>query len=92
MPAEQAIEAMRRAVRCNVFPLFEVRDGTETTITMFPRDPLPIEDYFALQGRFKPLLADATMLDQVRASVTERWESLVERHERTRDRLATAAT
>ena len=91
MPAEQAIEAMRRAVRCNIFPLFEVRDGRETTITMFPRDPLPIEDYFSLQGRFKPLMADAEMLDLVRDGVTERWDSLVERHERTRDRLAEAA-
>ena len=39
---------------------------------MFPLDPLPIEDYFSLQGRFKPLMADAEMLDLVREGVTER--------------------
>ena len=82
MPADQAIEAMRRAVQSNVFPLYEVRDGRETTITLWPRDPVTVEDYFSLQGRFKPLLADPDLLELVRAGVEERWDSLVERHER----------
>ena len=81
MPADQAIEAMRRAVQSNVFPLYEVHDGRATTITHWPDRTIPIEDYLSLQGRFRPLLKDAAMLEQVRRDVDERWASLVTRHE-----------
>jgi pyruvate/2-oxoacid:ferredoxin oxidoreductase beta subunit len=83
MPADQAIEAMRRAVQSKIFPLFEIRNGREYTITHWP-DDLPLEDYLSLQGRFKTLLADAEMLDFVKADVEERWASLVGHHERSR--------
>ena len=81
MEADQAIEVMRRAVRSKVFPLYEIRDGREYTITHWP-DDLPIEDYFSLQGRFKPLLGDDEMLELVRGNVEERWQILLSRHER----------
>jgi pyruvate/2-oxoacid:ferredoxin oxidoreductase beta subunit len=81
MEADQAIEVMRRAVRSKVFPLYEVRNGREYNITMWP-DDLPLEEYFKLQGRFKPLLQDPEMLELVRDNVEERWQTLVGRHER----------
>ncbi len=80
MEADQAIEVMRRAVRSKVFPLYEVRNGREYTITHWP-DDLPLEDYFSLQGRFKPLLGNDEMLELVRGNVEERWQTLVARHE-----------
>ncbi len=84
MPADQAIEAMRRAVNSTIFPLYEVRDGRDTNITQWPNPVIPVEEYFELQGRFKPLLADEQMLDYVRTDVADRWHDLVGRHERSR--------
>lgn len=81
MPADQAIEAMRRAVQSKIFPLFEIRNGREYTITHWPED-LPVEEYLVLQGRFKTLLDDGEMLDFVKADIKERWASLVGHHER----------
>jgi pyruvate/2-oxoacid:ferredoxin oxidoreductase beta subunit len=91
MPADQAIEAMRRAVQSNVFPLYEVHHGRATTITHWPDRTIPVEDYFSIQGRFSPLLADAVMLESVRRDVDERWQSLVERHERSQRRAVGTA-
>jgi pyruvate/2-oxoacid:ferredoxin oxidoreductase beta subunit len=83
MAADQAIEAMRRAVASRVFPLYEVRDGHDTTITHWPDPELPVAEYFGLQGRFAPLMADPALLARVEREVDDRWRSLVERHERT---------
>jgi len=80
--ADESIEVMRRAVNSHVFPLYEVRNGKETTITHRPEPEIPIEDYFSMQGRFKPLMRDERMLAHVKGHVAERWEALVERHER----------
>lgn len=84
MAADQAIEAMRRAVQSKVFPLYEVRNGTTTAITVWPEPEIPVERYFELQGRFAPLLADPAMLDQVRGEVDERWAALLAQHVRSR--------
>jgi pyruvate/2-oxoacid:ferredoxin oxidoreductase beta subunit len=81
MQADASIEAMRRAVQSRVFPLYEVRNGRDTRITVWPEPEIPVEDYFALQGRFVPLLRDEAMLQRVRAEVGERWEELVARHQ-----------
>ena len=82
MPADQAIEAMRRAVETKVFPLYEVRDGREYTITHWPEDDMPLEDYLSMQGRFAPLMADPKLRDSVQRGIDERWAWLVEQHER----------
>ena len=79
--ADEAIEAMRRAVLSHVFPLYEIRDGRDYVITLWPEQELAIEDYFELQGRFSPLLADDEMLKVVKHNVKERWWALVERHQ-----------
>lgn len=89
MAADQAIEAMRRAVQARVFPLYEVRDGRDYTITVWPERDVRLEDYLSLQGRFTPLLADQNMLERVNADVAERWRLLVERHEHSRRLVGT---
>jgi pyruvate/2-oxoacid:ferredoxin oxidoreductase beta subunit len=83
MEADEAIEAMRRAVQTNVFPLYEVHNGRDYKITHWPEVDVDIEEYFSLQGRFAPLLADAALLNLVRNNVKERWWFLVERHQQT---------
>jgi pyruvate/2-oxoacid:ferredoxin oxidoreductase beta subunit len=82
LPAEQSIEVMRRAVDSKVFPLFEVRDGRRYTITHWPERETPIAEYLALQGRFAPVRHDPAVLARVQRDVDERWEWLVEQHER----------
>jgi len=82
LPADQAIEAMRRAVECKVFPLFEIRDGREYTITHWPDDEVSLEDYLSLQGRFAPIMNDPDLRETVRRGIDERWAWLVEQHER----------
>jgi len=92
MAADESIEAMRRAVGSNVFPLFEIRDGRDYTITHWPDPQIPVEEYFSMQGRFAPLLRDREMLAHVSSQVQERWEALVEHHEQTRRRKAVATS
>jgi pyruvate/2-oxoacid:ferredoxin oxidoreductase beta subunit len=82
MPADQAIEAMRRAVNSHVFPLYEVRGGRDTTITHRPDPVLPVESYLEIQGRFAPLLRDPKQLELVRRDIADRWDMLVEQHTR----------
>ncbi len=83
MPADQAIEAMRRAVLSKVFPLYELRNGRDLTITAWPDREVAIEEYFELQGRFAPLEHEPQTVEQIRSDVAERWQALVDRHERT---------
>ncbi|MDJ0961706.1 MAG: thiamine pyrophosphate-dependent enzyme [Acidimicrobiia bacterium] len=83
MPADQAIEAMRRAVLSKVFPLYELRNGRDLTITVWPDREVAIEEYFELQGRFAPLEHEPQTVEQIRSDVAERWQALVDRHERT---------
>jgi hypothetical protein len=70
-------------MRSNVFPLYEVVGGAETTITHLPEEPAPPEAYFEMQGRFRPLLDDPEQLEQVKANIDTRWRAPVARHEAT---------
>jgi pyruvate/2-oxoacid:ferredoxin oxidoreductase beta subunit len=90
MAADQAIEAMRRAVETRVFPLYEIRDGREVTITHWPESEPDLEGYLSLQGRFRPLLGDPEMLEKVRREVDDRWRRLVADHERSHRPVSTA--
>jgi pyruvate/2-oxoacid:ferredoxin oxidoreductase beta subunit len=42
------------AVETNIFPLYEIVDGTDFTITHESKN-LPVETYLSLQGRYKHL-------------------------------------
>jgi pyruvate/2-oxoacid:ferredoxin oxidoreductase beta subunit len=92
MAADEAIEAMRRAVETRVFPLFEVRDGREVTITHWPEADVPLEAYLSIQGRFRPLLGDRVLLESVRRQVDDRWDRLVEDHERSHRPVGSATS
>ena len=45
------------AVETNIFPLYEIVDGLDFTITHFSRN-LPVKAYLSLQGRYKHLAAE----------------------------------
>lgn len=56
VPSEMSVKVSRLAVRSNVFPLYEVIDGTAYTLN-FTGDK-PVKDYMKMQGRFQHLTDD----------------------------------
>jgi len=80
MESGGAIAAMRAAVDSRVFPLYEIRDGLDFTITRWPEHEMEPEDYFGMQGRFRPLLRDPETLTQVRGLIDQQWGTLVTKH------------
>ncbi len=81
MPSEISIKAMRLAVQSRVFPLYEVEDGERYTINYWPEEPpVPPEEYFKLQGRFRPLFAEPERLEYVKGFIDHTWEELVRKH------------
>ena len=80
MPSELSIKAMRLAVQTRVFPVYEVEDGERYTINYWPEEEVPLEEYFKLQGRFRPLFAEPERLEYVKGFIDHNWEELVRKH------------
>ncbi|MFA4873860.1 MAG: thiamine pyrophosphate-dependent enzyme [bacterium] len=53
----QAVEVMRAAVDCRLFPLYEVENGARYTINVEPKGT-PLKDYLMMQGRFRHMTAE----------------------------------
>jgi len=83
MPSDRAIEVMRLAVQSRVFPLYEIEDGLAYTMSLWPSADVAPEDYFRIQGRFRPLFEDPARLERIKGFVDQQWETLVRRHRRT---------
>ena len=64
-------------------PAVDRWDGVRTTITHWPDDGIDPERYFAMQGRFRPLVRDPERLEEAEEQIAGRWAALVERHRRT---------
>ncbi|RMF10211.1 MAG: 3-methyl-2-oxobutanoate dehydrogenase subunit beta [Candidatus Neomarinimicrobiota bacterium] len=73
---EQSIRISRLAVKSRVFPLFEVLDGWKYRLTQDP-EPVPVNEYLRLQGRFRHLTPEA--IDQIQQDVDSRWNQLQQR-------------
>ena len=56
VPSSHAVKIARLATRANVFPLYEITDGTDYCLNV--EGDLPVADYLTVQGRFKHLTAD----------------------------------
>jgi len=74
IPSETAVKIARMAVQTNIFPLYEVENGSKYTINFMPKGYL-VKEYFRLQGRFKHLTERD--LDQIQAMVEEDWQLLL---------------
>lgn len=64
------------AVESNVFPLFEIVNGTQYRITHEPQR-LPVKDYVAIQGRYRGLGEDG--IARLQKEVDAEWDNLVAR-------------
>jgi pyruvate/2-oxoacid:ferredoxin oxidoreductase beta subunit len=65
-------ELVRAAVRCGIFPLYEVFDGARYRINERP-DGLPVEEYMKHQRRYRAASVDPTV---VKARLEQQWRYL----------------
>lgn len=61
------------AVETNIFPLYEIVNGLEYTITHVSRS-LPVETYLSLQGRYKHLTPE--QVGDIQAETDRKWADL----------------
>ena len=63
---QDGIALARMAVECNMFPLYEIADGTNFEIT-YSSPGKPVDEYLQLQGRFRYLSAENKKIIQAGA-------------------------
>jgi pyruvate ferredoxin oxidoreductase beta subunit len=76
------MEIARLVVKNCIYPIYEVENG-RYTISRKPAKKVSINDYFAMQGRFRHLPVD--MLEQIQKRVDYEWELLQKKEEFTKD-------
>jgi len=72
-PSNMSVKIARLAVQTNVFPLYEIENGTRYTLNY--RGDRPVEDYLQTQGRFKHL--DKENISRIQSMVDEDWNNLL---------------
>lgn len=65
----QSTELIRAAIRCGLYPLYEVFDGVRYRINARP-DGLPVEDYMKEQRRYRSASVDVSAL---KARIEQQW-------------------
>lgn len=68
------VTVARLAVQTCFFPLYEVTDGHQFSLTRQIRKKKPVEEYLKLQGRFKHLSGES--MAKIQREVDMRWEYL----------------
>jgi pyruvate ferredoxin oxidoreductase beta subunit/2-oxoisovalerate ferredoxin oxidoreductase beta subunit len=75
VPSEMSVKVSRLAVQTNVFPLYEVEDGT--TYTLNCKGSRSVNEYLQMQGRFKHLTDED--IDRIQTQVDEDWNLLLKK-------------
>ncbi|MCL5020842.1 MAG: 3-methyl-2-oxobutanoate dehydrogenase subunit beta [Bacteroidetes bacterium] len=70
---EDSIKISRMAIESKVFPLIEIFDGTNYTLSKEP-EGVPVRDYIKMQGRFRHL--DDKQIGIIQRNVDEEWDRL----------------
>ena len=73
--AHETIKLTRLAVQSKTFPLYEVEDGEKYTITVWPKEAVPVREYLERQGRFRHLTDED--IEAIQESVDREWEKLL---------------
>jgi pyruvate ferredoxin oxidoreductase beta subunit/2-oxoisovalerate ferredoxin oxidoreductase beta subunit len=71
-PSDMSVKIARLAVQTNIFPLYEIENGTQYTLNY--KGDRPVEDYLQTQGRFKHLNAED--ISTIQSMVAEDWNNL----------------
>jgi pyruvate ferredoxin oxidoreductase beta subunit/2-oxoisovalerate ferredoxin oxidoreductase beta subunit len=72
-PSDMSVKIARLAVQTNIFPLYEIEDGTRYTLNY--KGDCRVEDYLQTQGRFKHLSEED--ISQIQGMVAEDWSNLL---------------
>lgn len=73
MPEELTAKSAMLAVETNLFPLYEIIDGTQYRITHDSKG-LPVREYLKIQGRYRHLTEEAIL--GIQREADEQWERL----------------
>ena len=76
-PSDMSVKIARLAVQTNIFPLYEIENGTQYTLNY--KGDRPVEDYLQTQGRFKHLNAED--ISTIQSMVAEDWNNLLRKAE-----------
>ncbi|MCD6382013.1 MAG: pyruvate ferredoxin oxidoreductase [Candidatus Hydrothermae bacterium] len=76
IPDDMTVEVAKMAVETRAWPLYEVENGYYR-ITYKPKEYVPIEEWFKMQGRFKHLLKRPDIIAEAQRQVDETWERLL---------------
>jgi pyruvate/2-oxoacid:ferredoxin oxidoreductase beta subunit len=68
-----SVKIARLAVQTNIFPLYEIEDGSRYTLNY--KGDGRVEDYLQTQGRFKHLNQED--ISQIQGMVAEDWRNLL---------------
>jgi pyruvate ferredoxin oxidoreductase beta subunit/2-oxoisovalerate ferredoxin oxidoreductase beta subunit len=72
-PSDMSVKIARLAVQTNIFPLYEIEDGTRYTINY--KGDRRVDDYLQTQGRFKHLSKED--ISRIQDMVEEDWRHLL---------------
>jgi pyruvate/2-oxoacid:ferredoxin oxidoreductase beta subunit len=72
-PSDMSVKIARLAVQTNIFPLYEIENGTRYTLNY--KGNRPVEDYLLAQGRFKHLGKEN--VSRIQSMVDEDWNHLL---------------
>jgi len=72
-PSDMSVKIARLAVQTNIFPLYEIENGTRYTLNY--KGDRPVDDYLQTQGRFKHLGREN--VSRIQSMVDEDWINLL---------------
>ncbi len=72
-PSDMSVKIARLAVQTNIFPLYEIENGTRYTLNY--KGDRPVDDYLQTQGRFKHLGKEN--VSRIQSMVDEDWINLL---------------
>jgi pyruvate ferredoxin oxidoreductase beta subunit/2-oxoisovalerate ferredoxin oxidoreductase beta subunit len=72
-PSDMSVKIARLAVQTNIFPLYEIEDGTRYTLNY--KGDCRVEDYLQTQGRFKHLGKED--ISRIQGMVAGDWNNLL---------------
>ena len=72
-PSDMSVKIARLAVQTNIFPLYEIEDGTRYTLNY--KGDCRVEEYLQTQKRFKHLSEEDISL--IQAMVADDWSNLL---------------
>jgi len=77
-PMEQTIKIAKLAVESRFWPLYEIENG-KYKLSYNPSNPIPVEEYLKIQGRFKHLFKPENrhIIEKIQKNVDEEWEKLL---------------